>query len=393
MSSLDVCAHSGEQFALRWIMLKFICIMFFSLILSSSTRAETITNCVYKKTGALVHHGKCSYEELNRTEIHRQQLLKEMDDYGRSIQKEIDRLQASLPKEKPPKKIAAPPVVPVAPTKLASPKKVAVAIIPPVVAVKPLVSKVPLKKLTTLADPPANSPPSITIKPPIQVQTDPASVGSNQQGAGVSCSTITGRNISSSSSDSCLQGAKWTQAQPYNHTKTPVTFHPFRGSAINIPMGYSLWSVPDHSSTGRHLEAKLWGNQPKAGGKCSNEYTDATVIQFEVRIECEIARQEKLRKEFEEREDNYPSMDVSDCRAPWTVRITDGWQEQRAVHWNWHPEEPIGCCDGPVRDNRQDHRPLREPKWHTAKECADDLSAQPLMVNKRGVRGCKFRGE
>ena len=84
MSSLDVCAHSGEQFALRWIMLKFICIMFFSLILSSSTRAETITNCVYKKTGALVHHGKCSYEELHRTEILRKQLLKEMEAPGKN---------------------------------------------------------------------------------------------------------------------------------------------------------------------------------------------------------------------------------------------------------------------------------------------------------------------
>jgi len=86
-----------------------------------------------------------------------------------------------------------------------------------------------------------------------------------------------------------------------------------------------------YSSTGRRLEAKPWGNEPKIGGKCLQDYTNATLSPFEVRIECEIARQEKLRKEFEEREDNYPYMDVSDCRAQWTVRITDGWQEQPAV--------------------------------------------------------------
>ncbi len=191
----------------------------------------------------------------------------------------------------------------------------------------------------------------------------------------------------------CLKKAKWTDAEPYNHDSAPITLRQFNGAAIVITLGETLWSVPDNNSTGRRLEARKWDGKSRSGTSCRVEYGNTTTEAFMVGIECELERQAKLESEFELREDFFPYMNEEDCKAPATIRRNTGWESKTLQYWKDNPKEPVGWCDKPARDNRTDSRPLREPNWHSTKECTEDILglAKPIGVSKRGVRGCHFK--
>ncbi|MFZ2555310.1 MAG: hypothetical protein WAZ27_02190 [Minisyncoccia bacterium] len=189
----------------------------------------------------------------------------------------------------------------------------------------------------------------------------------------------------------CLKKAKWTDSEPYNHDSAPITFRQFNGAEIILKMGETLWSVPEKGFTGRRLEARKWDGKT-SGANCRVEYANTTTEAFMVGIGCELERQAKLQSEFEAREDSYPYMHEEDCKPPATIRRNDGWESKSLQYWKDNPKEPVGWCDKPARDNRTDSRPLREPNWHTSKECSEDIlgTAMPMSVSSRGVRGCKF---
>ena len=256
-----------------------------------------------------------------------------------------------------------------------------------------------------------SSPPPQAPPPPRQqaAASAPAAAAAPRAPQQGSCSDISGTGgarmncpqpqanavgLACGQASNCLTQAKWTFQKPFNQSRTPLAFRQFHGPEVSIPSGYSLWSVPDATApTKRRLEARQWSGKPKTGGRCANEYLDATSRAFEVRVECETERQARLHREFEEREDAYPYMDVSDCRSPWKVQMTADWQQRSLDYWKARPSEPVGWCVGPVRDGRQDKRPLREPKWRTAQQCSDSVESLPISVNGRGVRGCTSRGE
>ena len=218
----------------------------------------------------------------------------------------------------------------------------------------------------------------------------------------VSCgSDITGTKAGSSppSATECLKGAKWTGSAPYNHSRARIAFRPYRGPPIAIGFGESLWSVPNEASpSGRRLEARPWDKTTTFApftGKCAVEHASARIEPFIVRMECEIQRQQKLEDEFESREDKFPYMDAEECKAPWTVSMTQGWEKHPSSYWQQHEQEPVGYCVGPMRDNRQDRRPLRQPHWYPVEECQriSDIVGKEYQVgvSRRGVRGCSFK--
>ncbi len=240
-----------------------------------------------------------------------------------------------------------------------------------------------------------------TASPPAQNQPPPAPVASNQPinssqpvsgfqpENAVSCgSDITGTGGPPASTASCLSRAKWMDSEPYNHSNSPLSFHPFHGPIITINLGDSLWSVPDNSSpTGRRLEARPWDNQTSfraSQGKCAQENTSATVQPFIVRMECEIDRQAKLEKDFEAREDT--CIPQSRCMQP--PDFLSDWQQRPSSYWQANPQQHIGTCVVSIRDVREDRRCVREPDWHTASECKD--YGRDPKLNIRGLLGCIY---
>jgi hypothetical protein len=209
------------------------------------------------------------------------------------------------------------------------------------------------------------------------------------------------------STKDCLANAKWDRKEPFNHG-APIVFHPFIGPPVVIGRNQAMWNVPDDNPENpekRKLEAGPWSGDEDSHlpyvsndidmTKCAQLDTTTSSKGFQVSIVCELARQAIRQKEFEEREDKYPYIDVSDCKPPWTVRFNDGWEKRTLEYWKLNPQEPIGWCDGPTINNRQDRKRLREPNWHSVKECEEDIlqRALEIAVNTRGVRGCKFKGE
>ncbi len=260
---------------------------------------------------------------------------------------------------------------------------------------------------------PAPNPPTSSTPTVVPTQQRPQSTAPSQvtqrdekcsdvSGTGgprIACPPSAKFGFSCGTGTDCAAQAKWIPYEPYNHSKTPVTFHQFRGAAIVIKEGETLWSIPDETSpTRRRLEALPWDKVstfPLMQHKCSQEQTTATNKPFVVRIECEIERQGDLQKKFETREDsNTLYMDTGSCKSPWTLSLKPGWEKLPASYWKENPDEPVGWCLGPMRNNRQDSKRVREPKWHTEAECSSEhLISLPMGISRRGVRGCKFKGE
>jgi hypothetical protein len=220
-------------------------------------------------------------------------------------------------------------------------------------------------------------------KPAVPVESKPSSKPVDAKSViGLSCPK-----------DDC-ESAKWTREQPYNHSLGIIAFQQFVGVPINIPNGYSLWSVPDDNAPNRRrLEARSWSGNPRTGTGCREEYTKASVNAFEVAIDCETERQAKLQEECEGREDYEPYKDFSWCAAPKTVQLMPDWEKRSPEFWKLNPKEPVAWCFVPARDGRTDSFPLREPKWHTAKQCSESLDGLAVSVSARGAKGCKFKGE
>jgi hypothetical protein len=217
-------------------------------------------------------------------------------------------------------------------------------------------------------------------------------------GAGsLSCSSISGLPDSGAPDPSCTDNSHWTITEPFNHAKAPVEFHPFYGNSISIPMGSSLWSVPDGDSpTGRKLEARPWNKKPHTSSVCAVEHLNAVSQgEFQVSIECESRRQKQLADEFARnfphREDSVPFKDYDNCREPWQVFETPGWQKQTLAYWKQHPSFPTAQC---VKGNES--YPLRQKHWHTKSMCeilSSVGSVGPIVINKRGIQGCEDKGQ
>lgn len=232
-----------------------------------------------------------------------------------------------------------------------------------------------------------------------------------------SCSDITGTGQSSTprpscalrkpgfacsaraSSEDCLARAGWTRSEPYNHGPEPIWFITFDGRVIPLQPpaakgqpGDTLWSTPDGDDR-RQLKGEPWEHQSSLGN-CAEEYGRArTQGRFMVNSTCEIERQEKASRDFEMREEFL--MDPTKCKG--RIEWTDDWENKPASWWLANPKTPVGYCVTPdFHDSRrEDRRAVREPKWHTVQECEDALPGTnfDIATNKRGVRGCRFKGE
>src|SRR5262249_24914762 len=204
--------------------------------------------------------------------------------------------------------------------------------------------------------------------------SDISGLGSPRLALSYNCKKASQR-IRCAAGGNCLGDAKWTKAEPYNHGPSIITFQPFQGAAIVIPAGESLWSVPDNTSRGRHLEARPWSKEPKTVKECAQENTSATVREFEVALRCELERQLAQDEEIATRKEYPQYMAFSACEPPSKRRITAGWEQRSLDYCKAHPNEPIGWCDIPARDNRTDSHPLREPDWLSDSDCRklDDI--------------------
>jgi hypothetical protein len=148
------------------------------------------------------------------------------------------------------------------------------------------------------------------------------------------------------------------------------------------------WSVPDEGSPGgRRLEHMPWNQTPDGEG-CRQQYTQTATNAFRVSIKCELERQSELQQEFATREDKYPYMDRSDCKGK--VEPLVGWEKLPIDFWKSNQQQPVAWCIIDAGDGRRDRRPIREENWHTAQQCKDDPRPLDILVNGRGVRGCKF---
>ena len=230
--------------------------------------------------------------------------------------------------------------------------------------------------------------------PPRQVtqRDEKCSDVSGTGGPPLACPSSSSRfGFSCGAGANCAAQTKWAAYEPYNHGKTPVTFHQFQGTAIVIKEGESLWSIPDEASpTGRRLEARPWDKVsifPLMQHKCNQERTTAAIKPFVVRIECEIERQEDLQREFEHREDSYPYIGYDECKSPKTLKLNPDWEKKSLEYWKANPEMPVGWCFIPARDNREDVRKVREPNWLPPGQCKSTHPIE-LSVSKRGVLGC-----
>ncbi len=239
------------------------------------------------------------------------------------------------------------------------------------------------------ANPPAQPPASELQQQQPPLSPIPAAVFRPQNA--VSCgSDVTGVGGPPANTQTCLNNAKWSGQQPYNHSVKPIQFHQFDGPDVVAKLGDSIWSIPDQASpTGRRLEARPYDNETTTGnGACAQEGTSATVQPFIVNIQCEIERQAKLEKELEHREDVCVSQ--SKCRGP--IQFSPNWRQYPLSYWKANPQQVIGGCaisDDP-RDAgraRQQHC-VRDQNWHTASECSD--YGKGSSINGRGLLGCVY---
>jgi hypothetical protein len=182
----------------------------------------------------------------------------------------------------------------------------------------------------------------------------------------------------------CLQKAKWTRAEPYNHGPDSLVITPFYGPRFLLKPGEELWSVQDPSITGgRRLEGRPWDHDSESGStRCTELNVQAPRTEaFRVRMDCEIERQEQSQREFESREDHY--MARSACKS---YKPNAGWEKKSTDYWKTHREEPTGWCFDPSRGS--DLRPVRQENWRSVRQCQDDPKVTQISVDKRGVIGC-----
>jgi hypothetical protein len=208
----------------------------------------------------------------------------------------------------------------------------------------------------------------------------------------ISCSGISGVPSNGDVTSLCLKQAGWTAKKPYNQGESTLVFKTLQGISVKIPPGYSLWSIQKPSG-GRRLEARPWSGDSKSGN-CATEER-AEVKEFEVNIQCEIGRQDNLRQRREQddrrlvsREDTSNYVDSFNCRPPWRPEYLSDWKSLPAKYWKDNPDVAVGECVGPERNGRRDVKKLREPGWLTANMCEILHPREPIVVNKRGVRGC-----
>lgn len=279
-----------------------------------------------------------------------------------------------------------------------------VEIAPPVVSV-PLPAPVPAAPQTSATtNRPASAPSAQVPRTTSKADRDCSDV-SGTGGPRLQCSTTTFPKVglNCQGGGDCMAKSKWSAAKPYNQGTEPVAFSQFRGPTVVIPTGHSLWSVKDqYSPTRRVLVARPWSGDSKRGtapgiADCMQEGSNATTVDFEVSLTCETNRQLELQEKFEHREDLNPFMDADACRSPRTLKMNPDWEKRSLEYWKANPDEPVGWCFIPARDNREDVRKVREPNWLTTQDCERArhealLRNAPFVVitvNKRGVRGCR----
>lgn len=244
---------------------------------------------------------------------------------------------------------------------------------------------------------PPGSPP--TVRPPTRTNTQNTScsdiTGTNSSSPGPKCRPELGIGLGCPQRNGCDVFARWTSKRPYNQASEPVVFFSFLGDSIVIPPGYSLWSMPaSGASTRRKLEAHKWSGEPKSDQKnCAQEYTTATVREFEVDIRCELDRQMRLRRDFIFREDTSDYMNIEQCRPPAKVRMNTGWERKSLQYWKAHPDEPVGWCDIPAKDGRTDTKKIRQPNWLPGSQCEILQPSATITVSSRGVRGCLIKSQ
>jgi hypothetical protein len=197
----------------------------------------------------------------------------------------------------------------------------------------------------------------------------------------------------------CLEKAHWSNKEPFNHSKTPLKFEPLNGAPIYIQFGESLYSIEDKSVPGgRKLVNKPWNHKPREGN-CDTEL-QAGETSFQVGIDCEMDRQDNLKKEaaqaakdFERREDSLPYIDTATCQKDYHGRIvmSDGFKQHESdtSWWRGHPDEPAAWCI-PSETSHDAPQKMRQPGWSTTSECEANPFAPPITVNARGARGCRL---